>query len=166
MERVFVSAGFSTLRFNFRGASSSTGFSGVSGAVTDAISAIDFLASQTNVKTPALVGYSFGASVALRSALLRPPKFLITLSASKDLVVEDGFEIQKLIEIESPTMMYHGTSDQMIPCDDVDELSEAIRLDPINLVKLEGEGHFYQFAMEKVIESVREFLRDLRLLED
>ena len=165
LDRLFREAGFSTLRFNFRGASSS-GFSGVSGAVKDTVNAIEFLKSKTGVSNPAIAGYSFGASTALRAALLRPPEFLITLSASKDLVTEDGFEIKKLIEIESPMMMYHGTSDQMIPCSDIDEIATAIRLEPINIVKLDGEGHFYQWALPEVLASIREFLRDLRLLED
>ena len=58
------------------------------------------------------------------------------------------------------------TEDQMIPCSDIDEIADAIRLEPINIVKLDREGHFYQWSLQEVVTSIRQFLRDLQLLED
>jgi alpha/beta superfamily hydrolase len=162
LELVFLEAGFTTLRFDFRGAlTSPQGYSGVSGAVTDALNAVEFLKSSTDVDKVGIVGYSFGASTAMRLALLKPPPFLITLSASQDLVSEGGFETKQLINIECPVMMYHGKSDQMIPFDDLITLAEAIRLDPTNAVLLEDEGHFYQRSLLDVVTSIREFIRNL-----
>ena len=162
IERVFLEAEFTTLRFDFRGATTSPqGYSGVSGAVTDALNAIEFLISHTGINEVGIVGYSFGASTALRLALLKPPPFLVSLSASRDLVSEDGFDIKQLVKIECPVMMYHGKSDQMIPFDDLIVLAEEIRLDPINIVLLDGEGHFYQRALPEVVTSIREFIRGL-----
>ena len=162
LERMFIEDDFTTLRFDFRGASTSPqGYSGVSGAVTDALNAIEFLKSHTGISDVGIVGYSFGASTAIRLALIKPPPFLITLSASRDLVSEDGFGIKQLVDIECPTMMYHGASDQMIPSDDLIVLAEAIQLDPINTILLDGEGHFYQRTLSEVVTSIREFVKGL-----
>ena len=162
LERVLLEAEFPTLRFDFRGASTSPqGYSGVSGAVTDALNAIDFLKSHIGVSDVGIVGYSFGASTALRLALLRPPPFLITLSASCDLVSEDGFDIKNLVDIECPIMMFHGRSDQMIPIHDLTVLAEAIGLEKTNKVVLDGEGHFYQRTLPDVVTSVRKFISGL-----
>lgn len=159
LERVFLENNFTTLRFDFRGASSSPqGYSGVAGAVTDALNAVEFLKSETAVSDVGIVGYSFGASTALRLALLNPPPFLITLSASKDLLSEDGFEIQKLTNIRCPTLMFHGKSDQMIPSDDATILARLIGLDTASTILLDGESHFYQWTLPDVVTSVRKFV--------
>jgi pimeloyl-ACP methyl ester carboxylesterase len=133
----------------------------VSGAVTDALSAVEFLVSHTGINEVGIVGYSFGASTALRLALMKPPPFLVSLSASRELVSEDGFDIKQLIKIECPVMMYHGKSDQMVPSDNLFTLAEEIGLDPVNTVLLDGEGHFYQRALPEVVTSIREFIRSL-----
>lgn len=162
LDGVFLEAGFTTLRFDFRGASTCRqGYSGMSGAVTDALNAVEFLKAHTDVSDIAIVGYSFGASTAIRLALLKPPPFLITLSASRDLVSEDGFDISELIDIECPVMMYHGRSDQMIPVHDLTVLAEAIGLEDTNTIVLDGEGHFYQRTLPEVVASIREFVRGL-----
>ena len=154
LERVFLEAEFTTLRFDFRGATTTPqGYAGVVGAVTDASNAVEFLKSRSGVSEVGIVGYSFGASTAMRLALLKPPPFLITLSASLDLISEDGFEIKQLANINCPTMMYHGKSDQMIPSDDLIVLAEAIKLDPINTKLLDGEGHFYQRSLDRVMNN-------------
>ncbi|MHA2322575.1 MAG: hypothetical protein ACXACG_13070 [Candidatus Thorarchaeota archaeon] len=48
LERVFLEEEYSTLRFDFRGASTTPqGYSGVGGAITDALNAIEFLKFHT-----------------------------------------------------------------------------------------------------------------------
>lgn len=64
-------AGFAALRFNFRGAGSSEGnFDGGNGEMDDVSGAVDFLFLQTEIDPGdmAVVGYSFGAGVALHHA--------------------------------------------------------------------------------------------------
>lgn len=162
LEGVFQEGGFSTLRFDFRGASSNPhGYSGVRGAVSDAVSAVEFLKAQTGVSEIGIVGYSFGASTALRLALKKTPTFLVTLSASRDLVAEDGFDIQQLTNLRCPVLMFHGDSDQMIPVDDLTGLAEVIGFDIARTVSLEGEGHFYERKLADVATSVREFVSEL-----
>ena len=159
LEHVFLEAGFTTLRFDFRGTSSSPqGYSGVGGAVKDAMNAIEFLKSRAEVSEVAIVGYSFGASTAMRLALLKPPPFLISLSASRNLISEDGFDTEQLSSIECPVLLFHGQSDQMISSDHLTFLTEIIGLQPESSVLLEGEGHFYQSSLPFVLSAIRTFI--------
>jgi alpha/beta superfamily hydrolase len=160
LEQVFLEARFTTLRFDFRGATSSPeGYSGVSGAVTDALNAIEFLKSRAEVSDVGIAGYSFGASTAIRLALLQPPPFLISLSASRNLISEDAFDIEQLSSIDCPVLLFHGQSDRMIPSDDIAFLSEAIGLELEDSVLLEREGHFYQRTLPLVLSTIRAFIR-------
>ena len=161
LEDVFLEEGFSTLRFNFRDASQ--GFSGLSGAVSDALEAIKFMKSHTEIRSVGVVGYSFGASAGLRLALKTSPPFLISLSASKNLLLEDNFDIAELSKITCPTLMFHGLADRMIPPDDLAILSEAIGAVSKISVLLEGEGHFYQRATSRVVSEIQTFIRNLSL---
>lgn len=162
LEQVFLEASFSTLRFNFRGTTSPLhGYSGITGAIIDAMNAIDFLKSLTKVNKVGVVGYSFGASTAMRVALLKPPPFLISLSASIDLISNDEFDIEKLSNIECPVLLFHGKSDEMIPFDDLKLLTDKIKPEPCNSVPLEGEGHFYHRSMPFVVSTIRDFIANL-----
>ena len=162
LEHVFLEAGFTTLRFDFRGTSSSPqGYSGVGGAVKDAANAIEFLKSRTEVSEVGIIGYSFGASTAMRLALLKPPPFLISLSASRNLISEDGFDMEQLSSIDCPALLFHGQSDRMISSVDLTFLTEIIGLEPEGSVLLEGEGHFYQSTLPSVLSAIRTFIRGL-----
>lgn len=162
LEHVFLEAKFTTLRFDFRGATTSPqGYSGVSGAVTDALNAIEFLKSHAEVSEVGIAGYSFGASTAIRVALLKPPPFLISLSASRNLISEDGFDTEQLSSIECPVLLFHGQSDRMVPSDDLAFLTEIIGLELEDSLLLDGEGHFYQRTLPLVVSAIRAFIRAL-----
>ncbi len=164
LEQVFCELNFATLRFNFRGTSSSPqGYSGIKSAVMDTLNAIKFLESYIKVNDVGIVGYSFGASTALRSALIKPPPFLISLSASRAIISESGFNVEQLSNIDCPVLLFHGVSDQMIPFDDLREIAEAIKIDPSNCVSLENEDHFYQRTLPLVVSTIRNFIRTLYL---
>ena len=164
LEHSFLQEGFTTFRFNFRSASSSPqGYSGVNGAVTDALNAIKSLKSRTGISEVGIAGYSFGASVAIRAALLESPPFLISLSASRDLISEVGFDTEQLSSIECPVLLFHGQSDRVIPSGDLTFLAETIGLDLEDSMLLEGEGHFYQSTLPLVESAIRTFIRGLSL---
>ena len=162
LERVFLEKNFSTLRFDFRGASTSPqGYSGVKGAVTDTLSAIKYMLTSTNISEIGIVGYSFGATTAIRAALLNPPRFLVALSASIDLILERGFDAGQLSNIKCPILMFHGDSDRMISPNDLSMLGEMLRLEEKDTVLLEREGHFYQRSLPTVSDTLRIFLANL-----
>ncbi|MGD9397604.1 MAG: dienelactone hydrolase family protein [Candidatus Thorarchaeota archaeon] len=162
LERVFVEEEYSTLRFDFRGAAKSPhGYSGVRGAVIDTMNAIKYLQASTGVNEVGIVGYSFGASTAIRTALLKSPRFLVTLSASVDLILEGGFDTGRLSGIQCPVLMFHGDSDRMISPNDLSILRELLKLEEEDTVLLEREGHFYQWSLPSVSKTLRIFLENL-----
>lgn len=162
LDRIFQREGFTTFRFDFRGASSSPlGYSGVAGAISDALNAIAALKSLTGHKKVGIAGYSFGAAVAFRAALLTSPPFLVSLSASKALIMEDGFDIERLRNIECPTLMFHGKEDDVISFEDLVDIAEEIRLDLRSTKFLEGEGHFYQKSLPLVGSAIHELIETL-----
>jgi alpha/beta superfamily hydrolase len=160
LERTLLEYGYTTLRFNFRGTSSiREGFAGIAGAVVDAENALEIFELR-GFKEIGIVGYSFGGSTALRLASMNSSAFLITLSASHALVTEGQYDATRLSSIDCPALMFHGTSDRMIPSDDLGLLSKLIGSNGIETVLLEREGHFYQRSMSVVIERVKSFLEE------
>ncbi|MFW9792885.1 MAG: alpha/beta hydrolase [Candidatus Thorarchaeota archaeon] len=161
LEDALLKAGYATLRFDFRGASSTLqGYSGIAGAVIDASNALGVLSSY-NIQEFGLSGYSFGGSTALCLASECPPLFLITLSASHRIIADGGFNMIGLTKIDCPTLMFHDKSDRMISPSDIDTLSSLIGSESIEKVLLEDESHFYQRSIGEVKERVRLFLTNL-----
>ena len=72
--KIFVSNGFSTIRFNFRGVGKSEGiYDNGEGELSDAASVLDWLQQyNTNSKICWVVGFSFGAWVAMQLLMRRP----------------------------------------------------------------------------------------------
>jgi hypothetical protein len=158
LENELLKAGYTTLRFDFRGTSSSPqGYSGVTGAVVDVSNAVNLLMSR-DIHEYGIAGYSFGGSTALRHATESAPLFLITLSASFGLVSEGVFDTTQLSKVKCPTLMFHGQSDRMVPPADIETMSKLLGSDVIETVCLEGEGHFYQRSLERVMDKVSTFL--------
>lgn len=161
MEQVLLEVGFTTLRFDFRGASSTPqGYSGVAGAVIDASNAADVLLSR-GIRVIGLTGYSFGGSTALRYATEHLPLFLITLSASQGLVTEGAFDMTQLSKVTCPTLMFHGQADRMVPCTDIETLSKQLGSKEIETVLIDREGHFYQVSLTQVMTKIKGFLRKI-----
>ncbi|MDF1540816.1 MAG: hypothetical protein P1Q69_18105, partial [Candidatus Thorarchaeota archaeon] len=77
IDEVIREFGVSTLRFDFRGPNSSLGqYEGPRGAVEDASIMIEYMKTKMGVKDLAIIGYSFGGSVALGVSTHHLPSFL------------------------------------------------------------------------------------------
>ncbi|MFX1481738.1 MAG: alpha/beta hydrolase [Promethearchaeota archaeon] len=158
MVTTLLNCGYTTLRFNFRGTTStSQDFSGVGGAVNDVKNAVAFLLSG-DVSSFGIIGYSFGGSVALRYSTEISPRFLITLSASYGLLSEAGFDTNRLSKIHCPTLMFHGKADSVVPFTDAELIADLIGYKDLERVLLDGEGHFYLRSLDRVSMKIDEFL--------
>jgi alpha/beta superfamily hydrolase len=156
LEYAFLQFGFTTFRFDFRGVSScSEEFAGIAGAVEDTLKALELMESY-ELRSIGLVGYSFGGSTALRIASSKSISFLVTLSASYDLLLEGGFDESNLTNISCPVLMFHGRSDRMIPYSDLGIFSSHIG--NIRTVILENENHFYERSLPQVVDAIHTFI--------
>jgi alpha/beta superfamily hydrolase len=161
LEHVLLDAGYTTLRFDFRGTSRSPqGYSGINSAVIDTSNAMKLLWSR-GVRECGVAGYSFGGSTAIRYATEHLPLFLITLSATFGLIAEENFDTTRLKRITCPTLMFHGLADRMVPHADIETLSNLIGSQELETVSIEDEGHFYQRSIEIVKKRTCRFLEEI-----
>jgi alpha/beta superfamily hydrolase len=148
---VFHQNGFSTLRFNFRGAGRSEGIydNGV-GEQEDVKGAIDFL-SEKGKNDIFLAGYSFGAWINTR--LIADQDFLsgvIMVSPPIDFLDFDFSGLK-----EKVGLVICGDRDQFCPIDRLKKITEEIgcRLEIVN-----GADHFYFGKEEGIIDYLNDYL--------
>lgn len=148
--------GLSTLRFNFRGTGGSTGTHGDGvEEISDIRAAVRFLRKQHGDDTPIhLVGYSFGASVTLRTVnegLV--PTTLTLISPPLDFMAFGDLALPDL-----PTLLMVGGRDDYCSVASLQRWVGEIGPDR-QLVVAKGADHFW-FGMERrVREGLTQFMR-------
>ncbi len=157
----FLKEGHTTFRFNFRGVNSPAEYKGIPSAIQDARAAAQVLLDETQHDSLAIVGYSFGGSVALHLASQVNADFLVTLSASLGLAQEATDGLKPLDAVHCPTMMFHGDCDNMVPFDDMLILAKKLGVKDVQTVALEGEGHFYTKHLNTTGSYLSAFLKQM-----
>jgi uncharacterized protein len=143
---VFKAAGMVTLRFNFRGVGRSTGvYGGGIGEVDDAQAAARYARERSGATALTMVGYSFGAMVALHAGqALNDVERLIAVAPPLifgDLSFLAGCEKEKVFIV--------GSSDQYCPVQLLREQLERLP-DPKTTRVIAGADHFL-FGHEKAV---------------
>lgn len=141
-------AGIATLRFNFRGVGASEGsFDGGRGERDDARAALTLLRTHLGVRSPALVGYSFGALIALavaddamRLAVIAPP-----LAVGGTVVTP-----------AAATLVVAGDQDPFCPLSALTELTAA--WPKTRIVVLDGADHFFAGYASRAGAEIAAFL--------
>ena len=146
---VFRKKGYTTLRFNFRGAGKSGGrFDNGTGEQNDLIAAIDYL-KEAGITEIDLAGYSFGSWV-------------------NALTVKDEKTIQKMIMVSPPVGFIDFSAVSKIPCLKLVITGSRDEIAPALLIKdmisswnteaaykiIEGADHFYGGFMDELKEAV------------
>ncbi|WP_370930836.1 alpha/beta hydrolase [Bartonella sp. DGB1] len=117
--------GFNTLRFNFRGVGKSQGeFDYGSGELSDAAAALDWLQSKhPNNNNSWVVGYSFGAWIAMQ-LLMRRPEIAGFISVG---LQPNIYDFSFLAPCPVSGLIIHGSNDKTAPLDKVNLLVEKLR---------------------------------------
>ncbi|MCK5240653.1 MAG: dienelactone hydrolase family protein [Candidatus Thorarchaeota archaeon] len=158
LEEALSSIGLTTLRFDFRGTGSSVGqYSGLNGSIIDALSAITFMKEELDVEQLGVIGYSFGGSVTLGLITRMKPDFIVTMSASLNLLSESGVDPDNLNRFNNPALLIHGDNDKVVPFSDMDIISSKLE-DAVESFIVESEGHYYTTSMSSVILRVVAFM--------
>lgn len=150
----FLSGGYSTLRFNFRGVGESTGLydEGV-GEKQDILSACAFMQSQ-GIEKIILAGYSFGAWVCCRLLKDKP-----SVAASVILISPP----QKYFEFEwrglenTVELMICGDGDMFCDAKDLRKNAEYIHA---KLAILRGADHFYFGEEARLAEHLQKYIHE------
>ena len=153
--QALVGAGIAALRFNFRGVGRSLGrFADGVGEREDAVAALAYLRQREGVDTAkvGLVGYSFGAAVALVAAdeqvaalvAISPPPFGHVIAPSA---------------IRCPALLITGDRDDVAPPAHVTALARTLG-PQCRAEVVPGADHFWWGHDEELAQAVVAFLRD------
>jgi len=145
MFHAFTRAGFSVLRFNFRGVGKSQGaWSGGEGELADAASALDWLQQMNpNAREVWVGGFSFGAYVAMQLLMRRPEidRFISVAPPAHQ------YDFNFLAPCPSSGIIVAGEQDSVVPMASVDRLVDKLKLQKditVDYHVMKDAGHFFQ----------------------
>jgi uncharacterized protein len=148
--------GYSTLRFNFRGAGESEGSYGEGiGEKEDVQAAIQFLSLKLRVPEPFLIlaGYSFGAWTGLQVAA-QDPKVRGMVGIAPPLGIYDfGF----LKESRKNKLFVVGNQDMYCPLPVLEKWYGELE-EPKSLTVLPGADHFFSSHIPALTQALKDFL--------
>ena len=160
--REFSKERITTLRFNFRGVPPSTGtYGGGSGELEDVLKAVEFLRNQKNVNGEhvALVGYSFGGSLALMAAERAKVKAVVSISpqVNPSETRLDTTEYAK--RITCPVLLIHGKADETVPYSDSQKIYDALEKSVEKDIEfVDGANHMYSGKGKNVVYLASTFV--------
>ena len=150
-----ISQGIAALRFNFRGVGGSEGVSEAGDAeIADAVSALDYLRSLEEMDDFRLgiVGYSFGASVALQVATQGADVTAMGVIACPAPRLNEATSQ----ELAMPKLFIAGDMDQAVPTDQFQTLTQRFT-DPKEIHSIQGGDHFLWGHEQEISELVGAF---------
>ena len=157
--QTFVTRGFSTLRFNFRGVGRSQGvYDRGEGELSDAASALDWL-QMYNPNAPYcwIAGFSFGAWIAMQ-LLMRRPEISGFVAVSPPANI---FDFTFLAPCPSSGLIIHGSSDDLVLDKDVQQLADRLAAQrgiQVTFRSVRGATHFYEDHLEDLGSQVGGYL--------
>jgi hypothetical protein len=163
---MFARRDFSVLRFNFRGVGRSQGlFDNGQGELSDAAAALDWLQGfNRDARTCWIAGFSFGAWISMQLLMRRPEiDGFLSIAPPANL-----YDFSFLAPCPSSGLMINGDKDAVVPNEDVVKLVERLKTQRgivIDHQVISGANHFFEGAMEEMVEAVQTYL-DRRLKED
>lgn len=154
IDRAYRNTGFSTLRFNFRGAGNSDGsYDQGLGERTDVIAAIDHLRARGYGEIH-LSGYSFGAWVNAMALQRRLPVDELIMVAPPVAFIQ----FDDAIRLPSLSVVIAGSRDEFAPPSLIRRVMH--RWNPTaELVVIEGADHFFFGHLDQVSRLLAERLR-------
>jgi len=156
---VFQDAGFSVLRFNFRGVGRSVGeFTGGPGELADAQAAWAWLRAECpQAKASWVAGFSFGSWIGLQ--------LLVSEGGFNSFVAvappANNLDFSFLAEWRTAGLIAHGTADQLVPEEAVKQLVAKPRADGVTVdyAPIVGAGHFFDPGQEELVRVVSRFVK-------
>ncbi len=157
--QTFVSRGFSTLRFNFRGVGRSQGvFDRGEGELSDAAAALDWM-QELNPNAPYVwaAGFSFGAWISMQ-LLMRRPEIQGFISVAPPA---NHYDFSFLAPCPTSGLIIQGGRDDIVPENSVEKLVQKLRMQrgiEIDYRVLDGTNHFFHNRIEDLATNVHDHL--------
>jgi len=153
LARAFAQVGFATLRFNFRGTENSEGVwdAGV-GELEDVLAATKWMRSRQPGVPIWLAGFSFGAAMAIRAAVVEPVDGLVSIAPA---VTRFAAELEG--QPSCPWLIVQGDADELVDVEETITFVNSLEPGP-ELLVLEGVEHFFHGRLVDLREAVVEFV--------
>ena len=160
MYKIFIKAGFSTIRFNFRGVGKSEGiFDQGVGELADATSALDYLQSHVpNSRACWVVGFSFGAWIGMQ-ILMRRPEVTGFIAASPPA---NTYDFSFLAPCPSSGLIINGANDMVVPNTKVNELVAKLQQQKgitITHETIDNANHFFDPGMDEMLKITKKYVK-------
>ena len=156
---VFVTRGFSVMRFNFRGVGRSQGnFDNGQGELSDAAAALDWLQGMNPDASACWVaGFSFGAWIGMQLLMRRPEIDGFVSVAPPANSYDFGF----LAPCPSSGLIVHGDKDEVVPAADIQKLVAKLSLQKGITVEsrtVKNANHFFHDALDRLAVDVDRYV--------
>ena len=158
LNQAFARAGFSTLRFNFRGVGRSQGSYGRGeGELQDAASALDWVQQNLpNSRGCWIAGFSFGAWIGMQLLMRRPEidRFIAVAPPA------NIFDFSFLAPCPSSGLIVQGDKDEIVPEESVAKLAEKLSKQKdivVSFQVVKGANHFFADRLEKLDALVADY---------
>ncbi len=154
LSRCALACGLTSVRFNFRGVGQSAGVYGEGvGETEDAAAVLAWAQVQQPGARIVLMGFSFGAAIALRLALRVAAAQLVTVAAPLTY-----FDHEPIRSPACPWLLVHGDADEVAPWPETETRLQDHGLAPQRVI-LSGVEHFFHGHLGKLREVVEAVLR-------
>ena len=153
----FVEAGYSSIRFNFRGVGKSDGvYDDGNGEIEDLMAIVEFCRKEKYSRV-VVSGYSFGAWIVVKaSPRLSSIPAIVLVSPPVAM-----YDFEKLtMPPDSRCLIISGTDDHICPVDDLKKWCGDLPC-RVTLVEVHGSDHFYMGKENDIFQTVVKFLRSL-----
>lgn len=146
--------GVPAVRFNYRGVGSSAGaYAEGDGETDDAVAVLDWARERWPGAGLWLGGFSFGGAVAIRAAVRRDVRRLITVAPAIRRVAVDAATLPTC-----PWLIVQGDDDELVDARDIQRWVATLPAPP-ELVMLQGVQHFFHGRMNDLRQVVLDWVR-------
>ena len=147
LAKTFVTLGYASIRFNFRGAGNSEGsFDDGIGETADALAALAFAQREFTAVAatpPVLAGFSFGSYVQTRVAH--------EVAAERLVLVGPAVKRFPVEHVPAGTIVIHGEQDDVVALTDV---LDWARPQHLPIVVFPGCGHFFHGRLSQLQQAI------------
>ena len=155
LARAFVRSGFEALRFNFRGTEQSQGsYDNGIGELDDALAAVEFMRARHGAFPLWLAGFSFGAAIAVKTAVATHVDGLISVAPAVSRFAT-GLETQP----DCPWLIIQGDEDELVDVEEIVTWFDSLEPGPELLIITGGE-HFFHGRLMELREAVMGFVAE------
>ena len=153
LARSFNERGVPTVRFNFRGVGASAGAYGEgAGETQDALAVMDWALQRFPGAALWAAGFSFGGAIAVRAAVARDAKRLVTVAPAVHRFAVDGAQLP-----QCPWLLVQGDNDELVDAGEIQRWVATLAHPP-RLVVLPGVDHFFHRRLNELRRVVLEWL--------